>query len=384
MQDPKSFNSCTECISYLAEEFEKLHHSPPEPIELFTHLSVIQHDLEGILSGELESLTPEWQEYVRDFKQSVDAACAQSGSSLTAKQCARADFLYRAVLARREQDESSEHQQEIRNERDHRMDRAKLGGLITLFSILLLGALFVARTFYVADTNYFESVRNGDISSLQLKTLLGKPVNSADNFGRTGLHHAAELGHDEVAKHFISKGADVSLPDMDERTPLHDAVASGNSNIVKQLIEAGAEADPRSKDGLTPLMELMRQGHDYQSTHDAAEILLAAGADINASNGKDSVLTYAIIQARETYARKSLDLVQFLVESGADVQFTGDNLTTAIGNALLKYLPENVDPESVAESDPVMAYLIDQGALRAYRKSREGLELDAFDDLRLR
>lgn len=383
MRDPKSFHSCTEFIAYCAEEFEKLPHTTPGPVDLYAHLCVMQHDLGVVIEEEFTNLTPEWQQYLRDFKQAVDAACAEQGGGMNAKQQARADFLYRAVLARREQDESSEHQQELRTERENRIDRAKLGGLIGLFSFLLLAALFVARTLYVADTNYFEAVRNGDLPSLRYRILLGKPVNSADNNERSGLHHAAELGHSDLVAYLLSKGADATALDLNERSPLHDAVASGRPDIIKQLLEAGAIVDQRSRDDLTPLMELMRQGHDYPTTHEMAKLLLDAGADINASNGSDSVLTYAIIQAQETYARKAVDLVTFLVEAGADVHFSGKNLTTAIGNALLKYIPRQVDPRTLAESDPVIGYLIEQGALEVYDKSREALRLEASENFRL-
>jgi hypothetical protein len=385
MRDPATFSSCTEFVQYLAEEFETLHRMPVDPIDHYYRLCIVQHDLQEVMAEEWETLTPEWQQYVRDFKETTDATCCQMEETLTPKQMARADFLYRAVLARREHEESSEQQSVVRMKRELRIDRAKLTSVIILFGILLLATLIVGRSLYLADTNYFEVVRSGDLSALRPRILLGKSVDSVDNYDRTALHHAAEMGHTRVVEFLLAEGADVSLLDLNNRSALHDAASSGSTEIVKRLIEAGAEVDQRSEQNLTPLMELMRQGHDYATTRETAQVLLDAGANVNASDGNNSVLTYAIVQAREIYANKALALSEFLVESGADVGFIGDNQTTALSNALLKYLPRRVDPNSVTDSDPLIAYLIEQGAMEAYRQSRESLEIpsDPSENMRL-
>jgi ankyrin repeat protein len=383
MQDPDSFNSCLERIEYLAKEFENLRQTAPEPVQFHWRLCVIRHDLQQSLGEGAQGLTPEWKEYALELERSIDDAAKQSHHRLSTKERTQADFSFRAVLARREHDKETQRKQSIRSENAERQQRLKVKAVVILFAILIVGVLLVGRMLYLSDTNYFGVVRAGNLTAIQSRLLLGKPINSVDQDGRSALHHASEMGHLEVVNVLIDKGTDVNLEDAKGRRPLHDAAASGSAGITERLLEAGATVDPRSLKQQTPLMELMRKGHDFTVTRATAQVLLDAGADINATDGRDSVLTHAIVQARETYAQRALDLATFLIESGADVNFIGKNQTTVIGNALLKYLPDKVDPDIISEKDPVIAYLIEQGAMKAYEKSLEEREIESVERLRL-
>lgn len=65
--------------------------------------------------------------------------------------------------------------------------------------------------------------------------------------GSPPIHIAAELGHTEVVRFLLEKGADInSLNPYERETPLHCAIRSGNIDTVKVLLEAGS--DPNKPD----------------------------------------------------------------------------------------------------------------------------------------
>lgn len=106
------------------------------------------------------------------------------------------------------------------------------------------------------------------------------PNTSAGNF--TPLHWAAGLMKDgQAAALLIKAGADVKAKrDEDDYTPLHLAQTEGAVNI---LLDAGADIEARSKDGWTPLYTAV-----YYRQAEAVKALCARGANLEAAdnNGK--------------------------------------------------------------------------------------------------
>ena len=72
-------------------------------------------------------------------------------------------------------------------------------------------------------------------------------VNKVDGLGRTALHYAARLGHDDIVAALLAAGADVGARDAAGFTPLMRAVQGGDANapVVERLLAAGADpGDP--------------------------------------------------------------------------------------------------------------------------------------------
>ena len=64
-------------------------------------------------------------------------------------------------------------------------------------------------------------------------------------------------------------------------TPLHNAAGRGNAEAAEALIASGADVSARNRDGGTPLHAAAFRGHA-----EVAELLIAKGAHVNARTNK--------------------------------------------------------------------------------------------------
>jgi ankyrin repeat protein len=96
-----------------------------------------------------------------------------------------------------------------------------------------------------------EAAKRGDVPTTR-KLLEGgnSDLSVADGFGRTALHYAARLGHEDIMRILIEAGAQVDAKDNDGYTPLLRAIQGGDSNFgaVRQLLDAGADRTTRAGD----------------------------------------------------------------------------------------------------------------------------------------
>ena len=104
-------------------------------------------------------------------------------------------------------------------------------------------------------------------------------------------------------------GADVNAAQGDGTTPLHWAVYKVDRELVAELLERGAKADVTNKYGSSPLA----RSREARRTCELVELLLDAGANVEAPNGDGQ--TALMLAARVG----SLDIAKLLVERGADV-----------------------------------------------------------------
>ncbi len=115
------------------------------------------------------------------------------------------------------------------------------------------------------------------------------------------IHIASYRGHTEIIRLLVSKGVDVNAKGEDESTPLIYA-SRGRDNLatVELLIGLGARINDLNSDGWNALMYASRNGHLR-----IGQALLAAGADVWASNGKIFENVFGNDELRDLIYKKS-------------------------------------------------------------------------------
>ena len=109
----------------------------------------------------------------------------------------------------------------------------------------------------------FMAVKKGDAELVE--ELTGRSpemVNTIDREGSTPLLFALELGHADIAKFLIEKGANVTATDKWQDTPLHLSAWFGFKDVTQLLIEKGANVNAKDSKGRTPLTAAISQGKD--------------------------------------------------------------------------------------------------------------------------
>lgn len=140
----------------------------------------------------------------------------------------------------------------------------------------------------------------------------GDLICQVNDMGATGLHLAAEYGHEEIAKVLCEAGADVNLTDTDGETPLIRAAAGGYESLVLMLLKEGSNIQAQGRRYGTALHGAALHGHV-----DVVKILLSHGAGINITGGQFSTALHAAC------LRGHVMVVNWLLNSGADVNAPG-------------------------------------------------------------
>ncbi|KAK2141746.1 hypothetical protein LSH36_1049g00067 [Paralvinella palmiformis] len=178
------------------------------------------------------------------------------------------------------------------------------------------------------------AVTNNSTDCLKLLLDYGADVHSIEELGRTPLWVAAsEDGHHGAIVCLLEAGADVNLRDRREkRTPLHvrryaDEMAAIRHTkkdtilYLKTFLESGSVVNTIDESGHSPLSTLIQNGSMFspvtKNTIIMAKMLLAAGFDVNLSKPSAPRQLYGTA-LKAAVNRGSLDLVNLLLESGAD------------------------------------------------------------------
>jgi ankyrin repeat protein/L-ascorbate metabolism protein UlaG (beta-lactamase superfamily) len=141
----------------------------------------------------------------------------------------------------------------------------------------------------------------------------GADPNKGDQNGNVPVHVAAWTGSADVLRLLIEHGADVNVVSSTGDIPICSAIHLGHPEILEMLLSAGARSDVRdTRFGATPLQLAALVGYE-----DAAEILLANGADIEARDRAGATP----LQLAVKYGHKSL--ARMLVAHGAKGSMKG-------------------------------------------------------------
>src|SRR5688500_14710583 len=197
-----------------------------------------------------------------------------------------------------------------------------------------------------------------DLETVKLLIASGARAAAANRYGVSPLHEAATVGNAEMVNALLRAGADANATYGDGETPLMIAARTGSADAVKLLLESGAQANAaesfrgqtaltraavahppsgvralraaganpnvrtqeytfqkltggaggiihdRPQGGLTPLILAARQG-----SRAAGELLIAAGADMNAAEPQYgfTAMQTAIFNGHYAFARLMID-----------------------------------------------------------------------------
>lgn len=134
------------------------------------------------------------------------------------------------------------------------------------------------------STQFFDAIQAGDLAAVQSHLAGGADCNARQEDDITPLMLAAHLGHRDIVKTLILRGADVNAKNAYGWTALMKALYNYDLNrgfpeIVHDLIDAGSEIETQIAYGTRPLM--LAAGYGQAEVVDE---LLGAGADVFARN----------------------------------------------------------------------------------------------------
>lgn len=207
------------------------------------------------------------------------------------------------------------------------------------------------------------------VDAIELFLEHNAPVNVPNSEGHTPLYDATFSRALESMQMLLSANAHPDSPDREGNTPLQLAASQDFLEGMKLLIEHGARVDHRNNSGLTPLANainlcnldamhlLLQHGADVHARTrngrtllhhavnwnrmEAVEALVAAGCEVNVSGAtEEETPIYMAVQ------QSKIDVVQFLLEHGADPCRTGSPSSSSSAG-----LEQGIVPRENAESN---------------------------------
>ena len=216
----------------------------------------------------------------------------------------------------------------------------KLILIATLAAALLLGCDPHVDSIYLGrdESNLLGDVSAGNIVAVKKFLDEGGNVNLQDEPGMTPLHHAVnddwKGSHLKMIKLLIDRGANVKAIDDTHHTPLHWA---SNKETAELLIDAGADVNAKTKrTGETTLFSAAHgaaQGasKSYEMYLGLTKLLLAKGADVNVKLKAGSMIkdnkpyraesgdTILHKVARSFSEKHASEVCELLIASGAKI-----------------------------------------------------------------
>jgi hypothetical protein len=136
-------------------------------------------------------------------------------------------------------------------------------------------------------TPLMDAAEKGDVALVKQLLAGGANVNAHDQRGYTALMHASMGRRDaaDVVRVLLSAGAIVNARDKSGRSALIWSMRNEmRSGIVKELVLGGADVNIRDSYGTSALLEVISSGQDEIAEEETVNLLIAAGADLEAKN----------------------------------------------------------------------------------------------------
>eukprot|EP00977_Amphora_coffeiformis_P000226 scaffold75_cov165-Amphora_coffeaeformis.AAC.2 len=157
-------------------------------------------------------------------------------------------------------------------------------------------------------TPLIEATRQWSFAICYILLENGARVDDSDQFGRTALHHAAELGSVPIATLLLRMDASVDAMDQFGRTALMVASSKGYTNLARELLNAGANPLLECTEGRTALFIASWEGQV-----DTLRLLLGTNVPINATDNDGCTPLHGAC------SQGDLDVCRLLVERKASL-----------------------------------------------------------------
>lgn len=196
-----------------------------------------------------------------------------------------------------------------------------------------------------------EAVRAGDRALVEKLLAAGAAVNEPDTLGGTPLHDACWAGELEIARLLVERGARVNARHREAgSTPLHYAVITNHAAVVEFLLDKGADLQATYQSGSTPLHLAANRGYAG-----IAGLLIARGAEVNRADaggatpldeaawkGHAAMVTlligkggrFSAATLSQAVTKGHDDVVKLLLAAGADANATGTDGQSLVELAL--------------------------------------------------
>jgi ankyrin repeat protein len=154
----------------------------------------------------------------------------------------------------------------------------------------------------------------------------GAEVNQRDGGGQTALQGAAFRGYPEMVKLLLASGADRDALGQLGSTALYWACCGGGLEVVRFLVEAGCDMEKANENGVTPLGRAASACYSPRAL-EIAQYLIAKGANVDHVDnaGRTALMNSAL--------GGNLEIAQCLLEAGADPKLRSRHQQTAVNFA---------------------------------------------------
>jgi cytohesin len=244
------------------------------------------------------------------------------------------------------------------------LHRAAMGGHADIAAALLGRSAAVDARDYGGGTALHAAAAHGRSEAAAVLLGGGADPNAADEDGHTPLHFAARAGHVAAATVLLAKGADPNVRGKFTGTPLHEAAEHGHVGMTELLLANGGLANARSGGSHTPLTPwhaAKKAGHgpiaallrEHGGQDKAAQAITIHRAAEFGYLGRLRVLLAedpALVSARDyLYRRTPLHFAannghrqaaELLLAKGADIEARDKKGDTALDRALAMGHPE--------------------------------------------
>ena len=172
-----------------------------------------------------------------------------------------------------------------------------------------------------ANKAMFQAVINNDIKSVinnDIKSVKSLEIDIVDKQGKSLLHIAAEHGHLELFKYFISKGLNIKYKDIERNNAFYYACIGANEEIINIILDIEPAIGRKINNNMLQILYTNRCMETIYK-------LVSSGLDIN----KTDILNSAC-------KNNDFEFVKYLVFNGGDIELI--NQTNLQNVQIIDYL----------------------------------------------